>query len=444
MTSVFPLDVPVWRNRPFLRLWVAQAITQVAQNAIWYALLVVVEKASHSTTQLGITILSVVVPSVLFGVPAGVYVDRWDKGTVLLVTNLLRAVAAIAFVPVVALTETAVAPTLVMLYVVSFLFSVITQFFAPAESAVIPALVARPRLLQANSFFHLTFTASQFVGLILVGPLIVKLFGELTFFLVTAVLYGLSALLVWNLPAGGRIPKAAGPAHPVRELVEQLRDVVALLRQDRQMLHAMGYLTLAGGLTLVVAMLAPRFVVDVLGIAAADAVLVLAPAGIGMLAAAFFLSRPQASLVADRQRLITGGLLVVSLALASAAAVPTIGRFAGLIRPGGAIDVVTHSEVALFGVVMLATLFAGVGFAAILVVSQTIVQERAPAEARGRVIAVQLMLGNLVSIIPLLSIGGLADVIGIPPVLIVLAAAVLVVTYFSYRRQPGQLRMAEG
>lgn len=444
MTSAFPLDTPVWRNRPFLRLWVAQAITQAAQNATWYALLVVVENASHSTTQLGITILSVVVPSVLFGVPAGVYVDRWDKGTVLLVTNLLRAVAALAFIPVVALMETAVAPTLVMLYVVSFLFSVITQFFAPAESAVIPALVARPWLMQANSFFHLTFTASQFVGLVLVGPLIVKVFGELTFFLVTAVLYGFSALLVWRLPAGGGIPKASGPAHPVRELVEQLRDVVALLRQDRQMLQAMGYLTLAGGLTLVVAMLAPRFVVNVLGIAAADAVLVLAPAGIGMLVAAFFLSRPQAGLVADRQRLITAGLLVVSLALASTAAVPEVGRFAGLLRPGSYIDVVTHSEVVLFGVVMLATFFAGVGFAAILVVSQTIVQERAPAEARGRVIAVQLMLGNLVAIIPLLSIGGLADVIGIPPVLIVLAAAVLVVAYFSHRQQPGRLRMAEG
>ena len=59
-----------------MRLWIAQAITQTTQNAIWYAMLVMVEEMSHSTTQLGLTILSVVIPSLFFGVPAGVYVDR--------------------------------------------------------------------------------------------------------------------------------------------------------------------------------------------------------------------------------------------------------------------------------------------------------------------------------------------------------------------------------
>src|SRR3954466_4208164 len=89
---------PVWRNSHFMRLWIAQALTQTAQNAIWFALLVIVEEATHSTTQLGITILSVIVPSVLFGVPAGAYVDRWDKRNVLVITNALRAVVVLGYI----------------------------------------------------------------------------------------------------------------------------------------------------------------------------------------------------------------------------------------------------------------------------------------------------------------------------------------------------------
>src|SRR5438309_1307657 len=125
-----PTELPdrsVWRNIPFVRLWVAQAISQTAQNAIWYGLLVLVENVSHSTTQLGITILSVIVPSILFGVPAGVYVDRWDKRKVLIVTNALRAVVVLGYL--------VFGSTLALLYSVSFVFSVICQFFAPAETA---------------------------------------------------------------------------------------------------------------------------------------------------------------------------------------------------------------------------------------------------------------------------------------------------------------------
>ncbi|MPZ15766.1 MAG: hypothetical protein GEU73_15315, partial [Chloroflexi bacterium] len=90
-------DPPVWGNPPFLRLWTAQALTQTAQNAIWYALLVVVEEATQSTTHLGITILAVIVPSILLGVPAGAYVDRWDKRWVLIGSNVLRGGVAFSY-----------------------------------------------------------------------------------------------------------------------------------------------------------------------------------------------------------------------------------------------------------------------------------------------------------------------------------------------------------
>ncbi len=420
-------DQSILKNGAFLRLWLAQAITQTAQNAIWYALLVLVEEESHSTTQIGLTILSVILPSVLFGIPAGVYVDRWDKRNVLVVTNFARAAIVLGYI--------AFSSTLALLFTVSFVFSVISQFFAPAETAMIPVIVGRKRLMQANSFFHLTFTASQLVGLVMVGPLIVKLFGTTTFFVITALLFAVSGVLVWRLPSEQRT-KSDEPdtRSAVHELIDQLREVIALLRADPVMMRALGYLTLGGTMTLVVAMLAPRFSVEVLGIAAADAVFVMAPAGIGILVAVIFLSHSPMGTLADRQRLITIGLIIVSVSLGCIAGLPAIGRLLGVLRPEGqSVYLLTQWDTILVGGVMLFALIAGFGFAAVLVASQTLLQERAPVGARGRVFAVQFALANLFSVIPLLSIGGLADLLGVGRVLLGIAVALMIVAWATSR-----------
>src|SRR5689334_11543283 len=160
----------VWGNRHFLLLWLAQAISQTAQNAIWYGIVVLVENLSHSSTQLSIAVLTLIIPSVIFGVLAGVYVDRWDKRTVLIATNVIRGGIAFSY----ACFGLVAGLPLSALFLINFLFSTVGQFFAPAETSMIPTVVARPKLLQANSLFHLTFTASQLVGLVVLGPLLVK------------------------------------------------------------------------------------------------------------------------------------------------------------------------------------------------------------------------------------------------------------------------------
>ena len=65
-------DRSIWSNRHFLLLWLAQAISQTAQNAIWYGIVVLVQRLSHSSTQLSLAVLTLIIPSVIFGVLAGV------------------------------------------------------------------------------------------------------------------------------------------------------------------------------------------------------------------------------------------------------------------------------------------------------------------------------------------------------------------------------------
>src|ERR1051326_1124064 len=163
----------IWRNEHFLLLWLAQAISQNAPKAIWYGIVVLVQQRSHSSTLLSLAVLTLIIPSVIFGVLAGVYVDRWDKRVVLIATNLIRGSIAFSY----GLFGLNLGLPIATLFFINFLFSTVGQFFAPAETAMIPTIVPRPRLLQANSLFHLTFTASQLVGLVVLGPLLAKVGG---------------------------------------------------------------------------------------------------------------------------------------------------------------------------------------------------------------------------------------------------------------------------
>ncbi|HLH72573.1 MAG TPA: MFS transporter, partial [Chloroflexota bacterium] len=154
MTSLAnrPTTGSIFHNRPFMLLWVAQFITQTAQQAIWFGMIVVVEQISQSSVHLSVAILSTVIPGVLFGLIAGVVVDRSNKKTVLVITNCLRAVTVLGYL--------FYTRSLYFVYAVNFAFVGISQFFGPAEASSIPALVSKRNLVTANSLFNLTFTVS--------------------------------------------------------------------------------------------------------------------------------------------------------------------------------------------------------------------------------------------------------------------------------------------
>ena len=82
-----PPDVGVLRNGAFLRLWIAQLLTQIGGNVVLYGLTVLVAERSGSTSALSLLFLSFLVPAVALSPISGVWVDRLDKRLVLIVAN---------------------------------------------------------------------------------------------------------------------------------------------------------------------------------------------------------------------------------------------------------------------------------------------------------------------------------------------------------------------
>jgi hypothetical protein len=107
------------------------------------------------------------------------------------------------------------------------------------------------------------------------------------------------------------------------------------------------------------------------------------------------------------------------------ALVATLWQQAGWIDEAPAGGPTTPGWRALIGTVMGLAALAGFAFVAVIVPAQTLLQERSQPEVRGRLFAVQMVLGNVASILPLLLLGELADLIGVGRALLLVGLVVL-------------------
>src|SRR5436309_5074678 len=162
------------KKKTFLRLWLAQLISMTILNASNYALLVLIEEVTGSTTLVGLAIICFSLPALLLGAPAGVYVDRMNKRRVLWGSNCLRAIATFVFVISLLINRQMLLPV----YLLTFFISSIGQFFTPAEGSAIPMLVSEEELMPALSLFNITFMLSQALGFILLAPLVLSLLPD--------------------------------------------------------------------------------------------------------------------------------------------------------------------------------------------------------------------------------------------------------------------------
>jgi MFS family permease len=411
--------IDVFRNRPFLLLWLAQAATQIGGNMVIFGLTVIIAKSTGTTTAVSFLILTFLLPAVLFSALAGVFVDRLDRRLVLIFTNVLRGLAFVALF--------FVGDHLGLIYLLNITVSTITVFFAPAEAAMIPKLVPRKQLLAANGIFTLTLNAAFALGFTLVGPLIVKIAGAPALIVVVATLYFIAAAFCWTLPSAPPASTVAAPVGALGRVREaetavgsvllQLREGLGYIRQHREIRWSLIYLGIAASLVGVLGVLGPNFAQKTLGLGPEDFVVVVLPLGVGIVMGILLLNAYGRLL--PRRRVIEGGLIALGAFLVAMALSGRISAFLGTsaARTGADLSLLTS----LLSVVVAVAFFAGIAYAAVAIPAQTQLQEDLPEDVRGRVFGVLNMLVSVASFLPILVVGPIADLLGTTLVLIIVA-----------------------
>jgi MFS family permease len=410
----------VFRNRPFLLLWLAQAATQIGGNMVIFGLTVILSKPPNgSATAVSALILTFLLPAVLFSALAGVFVDRLDRRLVLILTNVLRGLAFIAMF--------FVGNNLALIYLLNITVSTITVFFAPAEAAMIPMLVPRKQLLSANGIFTLTLNAAFALGFTLIGPLIVKIAGAPALIIVVAALYFVAAGFCSTLPSAPPAGTAVGPSgarsrvleaeHAVGTVLVQLREGLGYIQAHREIRWSLIYLGIAASLVGVLGVVGPTFAQKTLGLGPEDFVVVVLPLGVGIVMGILLLNAYGRLL--PRRRVIEGGLIALGGFLAAMALSGRISSFLGNTATRTGVDLSLLTS--LLSIVVAVAFFAGIAYAAVAIPAQTQLQEELPADVRGRVFGVLNMLVSVASFLPILVVGPIVDLLGTTIVLVFVA-----------------------
>lgn len=178
----------ILRQRNFALLWFGSLVSLTGDWLLRIGLPVYIYVLTGSALQTGIMFIAGNIP-MLFSSFAGVLVDRWDRRRTMIICSLLQAVGLLA------LLFAQNQSSLWIIYAVQFFEACISQITLPAESALIPLLVSKPHLIQANALRSVSQNASRLIGAALGGILIgvlslagIAIIDSLSFFCVCIML----------------------------------------------------------------------------------------------------------------------------------------------------------------------------------------------------------------------------------------------------------------
>ncbi|HEY5435152.1 MAG TPA: MFS transporter [Candidatus Limnocylindrales bacterium] len=161
---VQPSPFAVLRKRAFVYVWSAQLVSTIGDALTSLAAGIIVYRLTGSAFSVGLMLMASAVPALVFGLVAGVVVDRYDRKRIMIAADLARAVV-VATIPFLVSIDVA------WLYVAVVVSASITQFYTPASDSILPEIATEEELGAANSIMAIAQFGSTAVGFALAGLL---------------------------------------------------------------------------------------------------------------------------------------------------------------------------------------------------------------------------------------------------------------------------------
>lgn len=405
-------------EKSFANLWIGEVLTQIAGNLFNFFLILIVFKLTQSNTAVSFAVLSFTVPAILFGSIAGVFVDRWNKKYVLIISNIIRAL--LLFILLFFLHN------LFAIYILSFFIAILTQFFIPAETPIIPLTVKPKNLLSANALFGFGLFGSILVAYVLSGPLLL-FFGQTNTLLILVATLLIGSFFIYLI----RLPHEKEQEH--KKMMKQsftifgdIRHTLRLIAQSKIVSHSLFLLALSQLLILILATIAPGYANQILGITVESFPLVfVAPAALGMVVGAivlvnYFHNHP-------RERVINAGIIASGLAL-------LFLPFGSKVASRGFIQILNSYlphmfDITILHVIAIVAFILGVANSLVFVPANTTLQEKTTDAFRGKIYGLLNSIVGIFALLPIILVGGLSDLIGVGTVIIGIGVSLLLLSF---------------
>ena len=125
-----PSVLSVFRNRYFSLLWTGELVSTVGSALTSLAAGILIFRLTGSALSVGMMLMATALPTLLVGLVAGVFVDRYDRKKIMIISDLIRAV-------LVFLIPFLIPYSIAWLYILVALSSAVAQFFDPAHESVL-------------------------------------------------------------------------------------------------------------------------------------------------------------------------------------------------------------------------------------------------------------------------------------------------------------------
>jgi MFS family permease len=241
------------RTRNFGLLWWGGLISNMGDWMLLVGLSYEVYRRVGSTVGPMGAVLSFLVPSILLGSIAGVFVDRWDRRRLMVVVNITLA---ILLLPLLLLDVTGVW----IAFLVLIASSSVEQLFQPAQVALVPRLIegTEAELITANSLTGVGQHLARLIGPA-VGGVVFAFGGLLAVTLADAASFLISATLIALIRGPSFRPERTeslehAAASAWRRLVLEWRDGLRVIQGQpvlRALLAFMSITRIGEGLTMV-------------------------------------------------------------------------------------------------------------------------------------------------------------------------------------------------
>lgn len=229
-------------NRNYRFSWFGQVVSEVGDHYNNIAVFALAMANTGSGLVVAGILISRALPMMLAGPIAGVLLDRMDRRRIMIASDVIRAVIAVAFIFAIPQGRTW------LLYVLSAALMFASPFFTAGRAAILPIIATKEELHTANSLTQLTQWSMVMLGSFLAGTFVAG-FGYEVAFLLNACSFIFSALCIsrLRLPSNARAVTAGRhELRPWRDYTEGLKYMKATPLILAIGLVAMGWATGGG------------------------------------------------------------------------------------------------------------------------------------------------------------------------------------------------------
>jgi MFS family permease len=404
--AAFPKPHPraIFAERDFRTLWLAQFVSVFGDFLALFGVISLITFRWHGTaTHVTYLLIAYMLPLAIASPIAGVFVDRWRLKQVMVSSDLIRG-ALVLLLPWVT--------DLVQLCAIFIVLSVVSSFFAPAQSVALRTLVVKEKLLAANALMSQAFYTVRLLSPVVAGALVAWLTEKSCFYL-DAFSFFFSAAMIGSL----LIRRDAAPStNTIRGFLDQLTSGNRFIFTHPSLAFVITSMVSA---MFVMSCLSPLFSIYVRDILHSGVLLygvVSSAVGVGLIVGTMTVNRFGRE--RSKKSIVLAGLITC------AAGVALLGIFRAI--PAA-----------------VATTFTmGFGISFVVVAAQTLMQQETPPAMLGRVSSSYISVFSLAQVLGLLLSGHLAVWFGIRTVFLLCAVALaLIVLIGLTQHKPAEISL---